>query len=192
MATINQATPPILPEDTADLPAEDQGIIERFKARIAEFRDLLARLRGVRDRVPPAMQGEYQDLINRGNVIEGTIDNVTGAINNAVNWFKGAFGLDAVSMARSGQLGVIPLLPVAAVTGAMTLIGYWYTDTQMFIKRVDAVLELVRRGSTPEEALAIVKGAGEKPSMFGFDLQKLVVPLLIAGGLWWFMRNKRL
>ncbi len=192
MATINQATPPILPEDTADLPVEDQGIIERFKRRIAEFRDLLARLRAVGDRVPAGMQGEYQDLLNRGNTIDGTIDALTGAIDKAVSWFKGAFGLNAVTMARNGELGAIPLLPVAAITGAMTLIGYWYTDTQMFIKRVDAVLELVGRGFTPEQAITTVKEAGLKPPLLGFNIQQWVIPLVILSGVWWFMRNRPL
>ncbi len=189
MASIGQVTPPILPE-AGQLPPEDQGLIERFKARIAEFREVFARLRGIGEQIPAPMQGEYQDLINRGNTIESTITTVTDGINTAVNWFRGAFGLDAVNMAQRGQLGLIPLLPVAAITGALALIGYWITDTMAFMKRVDAMVALVQQGYTPTEAAEAVKEAATKPPIFGLDLQQWIVPALILGGVWWFSRGR--
>ncbi len=189
MATIEQATPPIIPE-TATLPPEDQGIIERFKARIAEFRDLFARLRGVSNQVPAELQGEYHDLISRGSTIQSTIDTITGGINKAVDWFKGAFGMDAVGMARQGQLGLIPLLPVAAITASLALIGYWITDTMKFIKKMNQFEELRAQGVSASEAAQAVQTTAEGPPIFGVNMQQWVLPLVIFGGVWWFMRNK--
>ncbi len=189
MATIEQATPPIVPE-TSELPPEDQGIIERFKARIAEFRGLFTRLAGVGAQVPTEMQGEYQDLVTRGSSIQSTIDTVTGGINKAVNWFKGAFGMDAVRMARQGQLGFIPLLPAAAISGAMALIGYWITDTMQFIKKMEQFEEMRARGVPASEAAQAVQTAAGSGPIFGVNMQQWLVPLVILGGVWWFMRNK--
>lgn len=189
MTTLKQATPPIMPA-TEGLPPEDQGIIERFKARIAEFKDLFARLVSVRNQVPAELRDEYQALVNRGTTIQNTIDTVTGGINKAVDWFKGAFGLDAVNLAKQGQLGFLPLLPVAAVTGVMGLIGYWVTDTMAFIKRMDVMMNMIERGYTPAEAVKAIKEAGAKPPIFGLDFQKMIVPAAILAGIWWFMRNK--
>lgn len=189
MATIDQATPPIIPE-TATLPPEDQGIIARFKARIAEFQDLFSRLSGVGQQVPPEMMGEYETLVSRGSTIQTTIDTITGGINTAVDWFKGAFGMDAVGMARKGELGAIPLLPVAAISGAMALIGYWITDTMQFIKKMDQFEQMRAQGVPASEAAKAVQTAGAGLPLFGVDLQKWLVPMVILGGVWWFMRNK--
>lgn len=189
MATIDQATPPILPE-TGTLPPEDQGIIERFKARIAEFTSLFSRLSGVGSNVPPEMRGEYETLISRGTTIQSTIDNLTGGINTAVDWFRGAFGLDAVGMARRGELGVLPLLPVAAISGAMALIGYWITDTMKFIKKMDQFEQMRAQGVPAAEAAQAVQTAGAGMPIFGIDLQRWIVPMAILGGVWWFIRNK--
>ena len=189
MASLNQATPPIMPE-TSELPPEDQGIIERFKARIAEFQEWFTRLGQVGDRVPPEMMGEYENLISRGSTIQSTIDTITGGIDKAVSWFKGAFGLDAVTLAKRGQLGAIPLLPVAAISGAMALIGYWITDTMQFIRRMDEFERLRAQGVPPDEAAKAVQTTATAPPLFGMDIQQLVIPLVILGGVWWFMRNR--
>lgn len=189
MATIEQATPPIMPETTG-IPPEDQGIIERFKARIAEFKSLFSRLSAVSSQVPAEMQGEYENLVSRGSTIQTTIDTLTGAINKAVDWFKGAFGMDAVGMARQGQLGLIPLLPVAAISGALALIGYWITDTMQFIKKMDQFEQLRAQGVSAAEAAKAVQTAATGAPLFGVDLQAWIVPMVILGGVWWFMRNK--
>lgn len=192
MATLSQATPPIIPEDTTQLPPEDQGIIERFKARIAEFRSLFARLQGARDQVPPEMQEDYQGLVDRGSTIQGTVDSITSGINTAVNWFKGAFGLNAVNLSKRGQLGAIPLLPVAAIAGAMALIGYWITDTMQFIQRMEQFEQMRAQGVPAAEAAQAVQTATTGGPIFGLDIQKMVIPLVIVAGVLWFMRNKGL
>lgn len=192
MATLQQATPSIIPEDTTQLPPEDQGVIERFKARIAEFRSLFARLQGARDQVPAEMQEDYQGLVDRGTTIQGTIDTITSGINTAVNWFKGAFGLNAVNLSQRGQLGAIPLLPVAAIAGAMALIGYWITDTMQFIQRMEQFEQMRAQGVPAAEAAQAVQTATTGGPIFGLDIQKMVIPLVIVAGVLWFMRNKGL
>ncbi len=176
------------------LPAEDQGWIDRFKARIAEFAEVFTRLKAIEPQIEqtPELKAEYQDLVSRGNVIETTISTVTGSINKAVHWFKNVFGMDGLSMANRGQLGALPLLPIAAISGAMTLIGYWVSDVYVFYKKLEKFDQLRAEGVPAGEASRIVSEVSDKPGLFDLDLQKWVVPLLLVGGLWWFMRNKTL
>ncbi len=193
------ATPAIFPtaEPAVQLPAEDQGWIDRFKARIAEFTEVFNRLKGMRGQVEASGQAEinaeYESLITEGDRIQTSIDSVTGGINTAVNWFKATFGLDGIGMANKGQLGAaIPLLPVAAISGVMAYIGSWIAKVYMFNEKWKRFDDLVAGGVLPDEAAKVVADISKQPTVFGMDFGKLVVPLLIVGGIFWFMRDRRL
>lgn len=185
---------PTRPE-TEQLPPDDQGWIEKFKTRIAEFQEVFSRLQSIKPEIDklPKLKPEYDALIVEGNTIQGTIDTVSTKINEAIQWFKSSFGMDAIQAGNNGQLGAIPLLPIAAISGVLAYIGSWIGRVYMFYKKLSKFDELTAQGVPPQEASRIVSEITTEPGIFGrFDLQKWLMPLVIIGGIWWFMRNKRL
>lgn len=202
MSTFNQYEdlPPDWPSPPireANIPAQEQGWIDRFKARVAEFQDLYVRMRGIESNIAaiPELKPQYDSLMARGATIQGTIDTVTNAINSAVQWFKSAFGMEGLNQAKhraADNLGALQFLPIAAISGALALIGSWVTDTLQFYKRVELYDNLRAEGKSAGEAGQIVAGLTTEPGFFDVNVQKMIVPLVIVAGLWWLMRGKGL
>ncbi|MCP4408108.1 MAG: hypothetical protein GY807_10185, partial [Gammaproteobacteria bacterium] len=159
-----------------------------------EFTQVFTRLKALGPQINqlPDLKPEYQSLVERGNTIQTTIDRVTASINNVVHWFKNVFGMDGLSMARAGQLGALPLLPIAAISGAMALIGYWISDVYQFYQKLEKFDQLRAEGKSASEASRIVSELTDKPGLFNIGLGNVLLPILVIGGLWWFMRNKQL
>jgi hypothetical protein len=181
-------------QTTPELSAENQGWIDKFKTRIAEFTNVFTRLKSIGPQMQsiPELNAEYQSLMARGNAIQTTIDTLTGSINKAVQWFKNVFGMDGVGMAGRGQLGVLPLLPIAAISGALALIGYWVSDVYTFNEKLKKFDDLTASGQSAQEAARIISQLTDKPGLFDTGLGKWIMPVIIVGGLWWFMRGRSL
>lgn len=110
----------------ADIPAEWSAKVNELKARAAEFMQLFNDLSSRADQAAAAgMSAEYNALMSRGASIKAQVQQVTSAIDNVYNSVSNLFGL---SGAGFGELGIIPLIPIAIIVGAIALLVKWISD----------------------------------------------------------------
>lgn len=159
--------------------ADDPGMMDRFHAKITEFKNLYAQLLGARPRAAehPALMSEYQALLNRGGRITASINGVIAKAQGAWDFMKSAPGAaydwirDAVGLGGNDDagLGFIPLVVGAAALGVIALIASWTNDTIVFLRKIDAVEKLTARGMPIDEASRAVQGVAApiKPSATG-------------------------
>ena len=163
------------------LPPEQQSLLDKFQFSINDF---LAAINSLRYRAQyalkdPALKAEYDTLMRRASVIQSTINTAKEAINKVTSFFN---------FSGLGEMGVLPLLPIALITGAVAAIAKWTTDAYALSKRLDEVKRLEGEGIPPEKAAAIVAKATVTPIFGGFTG---LVPILAIGGfLLWAYKNK--
>jgi hypothetical protein len=68
----------------------------------------------------PKLKAEYDALMNRGAFVRNQVTTVTTAIDNAWATAKSWVGMSGV-----GEMGFIPLIPLAVIVGAIAVVGSW-------------------------------------------------------------------
>lgn len=141
--------------------ADDLSLVDKFKSKVANFSDMLANLqsRKIDAAKYPDLAQQQSDLLSRGNIIRRTIQALTDAVDRVFSFFKGVAGMDG--------LGIVPLLPIAAITVAVAAITKWTTDAYEFSKRLDAISSLEAQGYDPVRAGQIVNQQMPTSSIFG-------------------------
>lgn len=138
--------------------SSDISALASFKARVAEFNAARANLQKIGAAIARTNDMEawrqYGELVARADGIQSKVSSVMGAIDSAFRTARAALGLDGLR-ALSG-LGIVWLLPVAAIVAAAAVIGYWLADYAKFAKRYSEqqriAAELVAQGVDPAEA----------------------------------------
>lgn len=169
-----------------ETPTADLSTIEAFKQRAKNFwiqwNNLNAQS-GTVDRRSPALQKEYDDLLQRGSTIRtsvetatGLIDKATSAYRSAKGWVVDIFGLDGVP-----QLGLIPILiPAAVIATSLAAMGKWLKDVYEFNRKMEEIAKLEAKGIDPVTASKII----ERVSPSGINLNAAIgLPVLLIGGL---------
>jgi len=131
-----------------------------------------------RNMVPrdPRYINEYNDLVHRSKLIEENVRKVMSGVDYVANLFKSTFGeANAHSM---GQIGVIPLVPLAIIGGSVALLSKWLTDAYMFVAKMNKVKELEASGMSTQQAIATVKQLSPSP----FDGIMGMLPMILLGG----------
>lgn len=166
---------------------DDLSLIEKFRSRVQNFMlaldNLASRKRDAQR--SPQLATEYATLMRQGSVIKSTIESVSGTIDKVMAFFKGVTGMSA--------LNVVPLLPIALITGAIAAIAKWTTDAYTFSKKLDEVQRLEAKGLTPQQAADVVARNAPAPLFGGFNLSN-IVPLLAVGAVlffWWRSNTRR-
>lgn len=142
-----------------DIPAEWNAKVSELKTRAAEFGALfsdLSDLAPIANR-DPQTKSQYDALMARGMSIKSKIQTITNAIDSmystASNIFSTVNGLGIVP-----AVAAIPLLPIAVIAGASTLIMYWITDAINMRNKLNAAL---KSGATGAQITSIsTKGTG--------------------------------
>lgn len=152
--------------------AEEAGATETelrhifsLRARAAEFTTAFDNLLSWEDAVAGTeLEAEYRDLVDRGfnlrervqtllNQIGSAFDTVVGWFRTAISWLPGVDGLHAL---RSGTLGVVWFVPVAAIAVVLGVLGLWLSDYAKFSRRFAEqqriARELESQGVAPIEA----------------------------------------
>jgi len=166
--------------DTA-APAEKRAwydAVGRLRDKSNEFAQARFNLIENRNVVPRDEKyiAEYNDLVRRSKLIQGNVQKVMGGVNYVANLFKSTFGeANAHSM---GQIGVIPLVPVAIIGTSVALLSKWLTDAYMFMTKINKVKELEAGGMPTAQAIATV--AKMSPPAFAGIMGFL--PMLLLGG----------
>lgn len=182
-----------------NLSANEKSVITRFKLKSREFWGLwesMENKRGTEATRLPEFKSQYDDLMNRGSTIRTSVESVTGIIDrvgnaydSVKNWLTNTFGMDGINNGYQ-PLGAIPLLiPVAAIGISLAAMGKWIKDAYVLNQRLNAVQNLINKGTSPTMAAKIVNDSMPKGI---FDGINKTIPLLIGGGLLiaFFMRKK--
>lgn len=162
--------------------ADDLTLVESFKSKVANFTEMLDNLRTRQiDAVKyPDLASKRNNLISRGGVISRTIAAITGAVDRVFTFFKGVVGMDG--------MGIVPLLPIAAITVAVAAITKWTTDAYEFNRRLDAIKDLEAKGYPPERAGQIVNQQLPSTSIFsGFGGLGSLLPWVAVAGVVFFI-----
>lgn len=160
----------------------DSGMMENFKQRALVFSRTLEDLKKRESiaRSNPAEYQKYREYVASGENIKRRIQQITGGVDSVVSWFTSLF--DGNTARDAGQLGILPLIPIAIITASLAWMGSWIKDALAFNRRMDAIANLESRGVSPGEAAKIINKS--MPGGFMETLAKEVkTPIVIGLGL---------
>lgn len=110
------------------------------------------------------------------------------AINEAIAGMH-----DALAALQSVGLGLLPLIPIAAIAIAAALVGYWVSQAISFKTRVDAINGLIAQGVPASQASAIVAAAQPQGLLSGVSstlYAGAALAVALAIGLFAWSRSK--
>ena len=118
------------------LKPEDISLLEKFRAKAAEFLDAYYVLMAQQADIAniPELEEEFDSLYADGAEIKDTIDWITSTVDAVTGWFSGLFG--------STQMGVLPLIPIAAIGAAIAYMVSWVGRVYLFERKVSEVKRL--------------------------------------------------
>lgn len=180
----------------AALTEQDLSWLDKFRVEATRFRDAFLALGSTREfaQSRPELKAEYDALSSRGQTIKSTVEYITRTVDQVTGFFSDAWASTSsaakrffgLGIAPPRNLGIIPLIPIAAITGAVALMAKFVSDVYLFERKVGEQKRLEDQGLSPGEASSIVRntvGGGL------FDvLGGLKWPLLAAGGVWFFVK----
>lgn len=142
--------------ENAELWAE----VQKFKDKADEFYSLYTRLRDKRAAAmrDPKLQAEWNALIGEAAKVEVKISDTQKAINSAVTWVGGFFGIDNVQNSMRNGFGELGLWPyvIALVAGAVAWLTSWIGKGYILDRKLDSVESLVGQGYSPSQAASVV------------------------------------
>lgn len=169
----------------------DKNTLQRFKDKATEFMQVFTRLGSMED-IPPNLQQEYSELMDTGSNIFGTVSWITSSVDSVTGFFSDFFEFDGVQATRdfingeTDQLGIIPLVPIAAVTGAIAFMSKYVSDVYLFERKVTEQKRLVASGISEREAADIVDSISGKG--LSANLADIAKPLGFAIGAFVVLR----
>jgi len=177
----------------------EQSAIFNFKTKAREFWSMwnaLGQKRAVVLRQTPEIRAEYVDLMARGESVRSGVETITGLIDRASNaydsvktWLSETFGLGEVELENHPQLGLLPLIPIAAIGLSLAAMGKWISDAYQLNRRLDEIQRLENRGVSSAQAAQIV--AQTMPKGFFSGAGSIALPLLMAAGaMFIYSRNR--
>lgn len=168
--------------------ASDLSLVEKFKSKVANFTELLSNLKSRKIDAAryPDLAKKRDELTSKGNMTKNMIVSTTGTIDKVFGFFRGVTGMDG--------LGIIPLLPIAAISIATAAITKWMTDAYEFSKRVDAIQALEAKGYDPVRAGQIVNQQFPTSSLLGNfgSISSLLPWVAIAGVIFYVIKSGKL
>lgn len=167
--------------------------ITSFKDKAKEFQILFDEISNAR--IPDWLKTQYNDIITRGNKIRLTVVKTTDAVNMAWNYIKNFFGFDGFSeaetIANNNGLGALPLIPIAVIAGAVTLMSKWIKDAVVLATKLREIKKLqIEEGLSFDQASKRIQSLTKPAPLFGIDMSKLI-PVVGVGALFWFFMRKR-
>ena len=149
-------------ETINNLSAQDISLLERFKNKAADFMQAVDRLNSISE-IPPNLRDEYDGLHWQASAVQNSIGYLTQTIDTVTGFFSDVFQFDGVSAVKSyinnetdNTLGIAPLIPVAAISGALALMGKFISDVYLFERKVNEQKRLVSSGMNEAQAAEIV------------------------------------
>lgn len=152
----------------------DPGMIDRFKARARAWARDVLELFETDVAGSPELEAEKMRLMKWAKYIKTGVEAIFGTLDDL----------------KSVNMGILPLIPVAAILASGAAITKWLTDYAKFKEKIALHDKLVSSGATPADASRVVdKLTGEKPLLnLGTN------PLILGGvglGLMWFLNTHK-
>lgn len=140
-----------------DIPQEWHKQVNELKAKATNFMSAFSNLSGLahiaaRD---PVTKSQYDALMARGMAIKVKIENVTRAID-------GMYGAASSMFNGVSGLGVLPLVPIAIVAGAVATVSVWLIDARSMSEKLQAARAA---GASPAQITSIATGGGASKFM---------------------------
>ena len=170
------------------------GIIRDFNAKLADFERLVSWFRTKRDvaKTDAVLNQEYNALMKRADMLEGTIQSAKDSINQLNNmvtnmtpdWLR-----DWLNDTNGNHLGLVPLLVGGGVVIAVGFLGAWITDAYIVAKKLEAQEKLLAAGGDPNVIARELWR--EEEGMFSGGLGTLGLVLLAGGAVYLYSRYAR-
>lgn len=134
--------------------------VATFKARAATFQEQLENLKAREQKVPKAWQGKYRQLMTRGEAIKEEAKAAAASIDSGYRLARGPLQMDDEQI---NGLGLLPLIPLAFISGSSAVMAYFANDAYTFNSKVDELERLQELGYDKEQAATMLdKPAGAK------------------------------
>ncbi len=164
------------------------NVVAQFKAAAAAMESAYERLIREADYVAarPALQAQFDALVRRAASVRATVESIRAQLAGAVDWLRSvgaAVGLNG--------LGVLPVLGIAAIAGAVALVAKWTTDTIKFLTVVAEQRRLEAAGVAPERAAEIVRGTAAAAAGTASSSWWIPVAALVVGGYFLWSQTRR-
>lgn len=134
------------------------------------------------------LEAEHGALVERGARLRDQVQGALDAIDTALRWVRGTFGLEGARTLAG--LGLVWFLPLAAITAAIAALGFWLADYAKFAKRFAEqqriAAELESAGIDPVEAnrQAAAAVSSAAPGLFtAFSGPVALIGLAVVGYL---------
>jgi len=152
--------------------------VERLKAKGMEFSNAYSVLMSDYEKVKdnPQLLSKWQSLKNYADKTKAVIQTINNSVDSSVNWLRDVFGFSSGNLSGLAGVGVIPLVPIAYVLGAITALTYIVGEIYKFHT-------LVGKGATTEQ---LTNSGG----VFS-DLSGLVKWAVIGGAVWFAIKKWR-
>jgi len=170
---------------------DEQGWLERFKAKAQEFFAAMERLTRLEHLASkdPDNAAQHRRLVSRGEKIRATIQGIISTITGVSDWAGNVFSFNSVDATKkmlSGNpdngLGFAWFLPIAAVSAAIAAMTKFISDVYLFERRVQEQQRLENEGHTAQEASRIIRsnygGEGFLSSVIGAGRNVAIVGVI--------------
>lgn len=174
-----------MPFDTSQW---EQAVVD-LKTKAREFTGLYDRVKQSTPQTPELGQTRER-IIVVGDRIKGTIEHTTQAIDAAYARYKDWFGND--SDANLQGLGILPLIPIATITGAVAAVTYGTNKFKEYLTENDRMERLAAEGYTTEQSIDILRS--REPGI-GPSIErglKTLGPWIAVGVAVYFFTQKKL
>ncbi len=163
-------------DDTVDAAAKasgtSPGVIDSFKIKARRWASSVVSVSQSNVSGSPELVRDKAKLLRWAKYIKGTIEAIFGTIDE----------LEGIN------LGIIPLIPIAAIIAALAAITKWTTDYMRFNQKLATYNKLKADGSSPGEASRIVDELlGDKP-LFSIGNAPLIIGGIGAAMFFYFKK----
>ncbi len=144
----------------------DSAVVE-LKNKAAEFSRLYSALLQKESvaKTDPELYKSYQALMNRADWVKGSVEKITGAIDWTTGYISGVLSREPTNL--SG-LGILPVLGVAAIAGAISILTIWISDAYVELRKLDNIEKMAAKyGADPEQMAKAIMGERAKASALG-------------------------
>lgn len=156
---------------------EWQNYVDNFKAKAKTFVNEYLTLQKREDiaALDPTVKKEYDSLMSKGSYIFNTIKSIASKLD---------FAIDNLMNGNTNTLngmGVLPLLPIAVLAGAIAAIVAWLSDAYVMNRKLDALEKLsIETGADPEKLANAISDKNSLINVGGTPFSSML-PLFIGG-----------
>lgn len=122
--------------------------VENVKTKAKEFAAIYNELVNQEEFVKkyPELQSEYDSLMSKGDIIRATVEKIT----KAIDWGAGLFN-GGMNGRQLNGMGALPLIPIAALAGAVTAMTYFISDAYKMKAKIETIKEMEAKGYNPSQ-----------------------------------------